>query len=220
MLDTFFEEFGASHGVLNEELVITGFSLLIILGFRKYYSLKAKVKQGEMEGLIFDYKALRDEMEAHDVDMKSLKTSLASNAEKLQKQRTLISDLFRHHYEVMDKLCASYFGRENNESLRSTILHDLDKEISRLRSAEAIENIRSVVNECHDNVIDRLKEEMPKLKDDDLTFAALLLAGLDARTVCLLSGVSRGNFYVKRSRFVLKLSEGGSKAANEILEMI
>ena len=63
-----------------------------------------------------------------------------------------------------------------------------------------IEELENIVNSYLDNILSRVKEQLPDLSRKDLTFLTYLYAGFSPRAVCIFTDIKIKNFYNRRSR--------------------
>lgn len=129
-----------------------------------------------------------------------MKSKIDSKTTINRKQTKLIGKLFESQYETLNTLSASYFDFASTPATRHMIIKEVEKEVNHLKSKNSLQNIVSIVNACRDDIVDKLKVQMPRLKDTDITFFALILAGFSPRSICLLTDITLGNYYNKWTR--------------------
>lgn len=85
----------------------------------------------------------------------------------------------------------------------------LDAVMEKLRGEEAMAAVREFANRNFNFILDRAKEAIPRIKETDLNFIALIKAGFTVRAVCLLQDMKPSTFYSKRDRLEKKLRNLG-----------
>lgn len=127
---------------------------------------------------------------------------------QLGRQSSLIKDLFSEHFSTLDNLSSEYFEKQDaTKAVRDTLIRDFEWEIERVRRPESIAKIQATVNACLNGVVDKMRQQLPWMKEGDITFLSLIFAGLSSRTVCLLTGNKIGNYYNKRRRLSLRIAD-------------
>lgn len=154
------------------------------------HRLRISKKEMEAENLMSQLAALEDERDCRLSQLSSANAELHDQVESL----------FSGHYATINRLCDEYFEKADSERVRLSLYKSVEDEIARFRSPANLRKIEETVNRYLDGAIDRLREQLPKLKPTDITFIALIAAGLSPRSVCLLCDISLKNFYAKRSR--------------------
>lgn len=192
-----------------------GFVLIVVaLCFYLFYKIRMKHKKQEIEDMMCESQALLVQLtsQAQHIDVLNEKQSelrnqvdvLETDVQKTQKglvkQRALIEQLFKERFVSMDVLCSEYFQKKDSIRVKATVIKDFEREVERLKQPESMKCLEDIVNQCCDNILIRLQEQFPKFKDSDILLLALKLAGFSARSICLFTGLTIGNFYNKWTR--------------------
>lgn len=134
--------------------------------------------------------------------------------------RSHVATLFADRYETISRLCDEYFENAGSDKLRVLICNRVENEINRLRSPKSLEAIEGAVNRYRDNVISKLRDQLPRLKPLDITFITLIYAGLSPRAVALFTGVSLKNFYTKRARLRDRIAASGAPDSKTFVSLL
>lgn len=116
-----------------------------------------------------------------------------------------IENLFKDKWQMLNMLCNEFFERGDSARTRASIINNIDAEITKLRSPKNICNIEMTVNKYMNNIVEKLKEQCPMLKPDDIVFIMLVYAGFSPRAVCLFTGIKLKYFYTKKSRLIQRI---------------
>lgn len=195
-------------------VLIASIAVSIIVVFALISHWRTKKKKLEAEIMMSEVQNLSAELSQKNKELKDLDSKLTESikqTEKLKskidskttinrKQTKLIGKLFESQYETLNTLSASYFDFASTPATRHMIIKEVEKEVNHLKSKNSLQNIVSIVNACRDDIVDKLKVQMPRLKDTDITFFALILAGFSPRSICLLTDITLGNYYNKWTR--------------------
>ena len=86
------------------------------------------------------------------------------------------------------------------EKTRLTLYNEVEKHILALRDSKSIAELENIVNSYLDNILSRVKEQLPDLNRKDRTFLTYLYAGFSPRAICIFTDIKIKNFYNRRSR--------------------
>lgn len=97
-------------------------------------------------------------------------------------------------------LCNEYFEKNESEKVKLSLYNEVERHILALRDSKSIAELEMLVNTYLDNILIRVKEQLPELNKNDLTFLTYLYAGFSPRAVCIFTDIKIKNFYNRRSR--------------------
>ena len=97
-------------------------------------------------------------------------------------------------------LCNEYFEKRDSDKVRLSLFNEVEKHIMALRDPKSLTELETVVDSYLDNILTRLREQMPELSRTDRQFITYLYAGFSPRAVCLFTDIKLKNFYNRRSR--------------------
>lgn len=109
-----------------------------------------------------------------------------------------INKLFKKQWNTLNLLCNEYFEK-GDSSLKNTILTEIEKEIHRISGKQGVRNIQESLDRHLDNIISRLREQLPGLDNNDVTFLSFVYAGFSPRAICLFTGYTIKYYYKKRA---------------------
>lgn len=126
---------------------------------------------------------------------------------KLKDNVSRLDNILFTHIRTVNSLCVQY-ERDDTTNLK-IINQRINSELDELRDKKNLNAIISIVNFYTDGVLDRIKENFPKIKDDDLLFIALYIAGFNSRIIAIVSGLSVPGVYSKKLRLSKRFEENG-----------
>ncbi|MDE6301155.1 MAG: hypothetical protein K2M19_05525 [Muribaculaceae bacterium] len=129
-----------------------------------------------------------------------LSMMVAERADMNLELRNKINTLYGSRLDTLNMLCNEYFEKHDSEKLRLTLYNEVEKHILALRDPKSISELEILVNSYLDNILDRIKEQIPSLNRNDLIFLTYLFAGFSPRAVCIFTDIKIKNFYNRRSR--------------------
>lgn len=111
-----------------------------------------------------------------------------------------VDDLYRSRLETFYMLCNEYFEKSDSEKVRLTLYREVEKQILSLRDKKSVEELEGVVNTYLDDIMVKVRSQLPALNVADLRFLVYLFAGFSPRAVCIFTDIKIKNFYNRRSR--------------------
>ena len=105
------------------------------------------------------------------------------------------------NYAILTRLCEQYYVYDGSDKLQKKIIAEVKDIIEELRNdEEAQAEFERVLNQQHDNVMQRFRAEHPTLKEKDYRLYSYLAAGLSATTIAVLLGKDKSVVYNRISR--------------------
>lgn len=111
-----------------------------------------------------------------------------------------VDELYRKRFDTLNMLCNEYFEKRDSDKVRLSLFNEVEKYIMALRDPKSLNELETVVDSYLDNILTRLREQMPALSRTDRQFITYLYAGFSPRAVCLFTDIKLKNFYNRRSR--------------------
>ena len=179
-------------------IIITSLVLVVAL-FLMYFRRRATFNKK-----LDELSALHLESQ-HMLDLQNARTA-SMNAELEEKEAALLhlrkqfASMYKAQYKTLNDLCAAYLSPVKKD--RKDVLYD-----EAMRQLEIIVNDKdsqdrfmSIVNNSLDNIIDKLRKDLPSHKEQDFRFLMYIIVGFDATTIANLTGYSVGTVYTKKNR--------------------
>ena len=163
-----------------------------------FYRIRMKEKRNETEESMYESR------KAHQ-QLSDLSSMIVDKDKQILKERNLIEDLFREHFATLDILSQEYFEKKDSRLTKNTIIKDFEDELSRMKSKESLDKLQDIVNSCRDNILVRMRRQLPKFKDRDIIFIALILAGFSPRSVALFTDITIKNYYNIKYRLMERI---------------
>lgn len=124
-------------------------------------------------------------------------------SERTDRNRDLeckVNALYGSRLDTLNMLCNEYFEKSDSDKVKLTLYNEVEKHILALRDTESIEELESIVNRFLDDILIKVREQLPELKRNDMIFLTYLYAGFSPRAVCIFTDIKIKNFYNRRSR--------------------
>lgn len=197
--------------VLELILLIVLLIIILIVAFHKF---KIRLKSAEVERKISEIQLLSDMIQQSKIENEHLESRLSEQTENIVALRDRlgvkesescvlkewVENLFRDRFATINMLCNEYFEKGDSERMKLMLYKEVEAEIRRFAHPDNLKRIEEMVNGCLEQIIMKLRCQLPGLKEEDVTFLTLLYAGFVPRAVCLFLEIKLKTFYTKRSR--------------------
>lgn len=105
----------------------------------------------------------------------------------------------------INNLLNDYYNSSDSPKSQLIFYNNMEKEIRRLTDKKNLSDIERLVNQCHDDIVTKMRRQLQNLPDDDITFLTLVLAGYETRAISLFTGLKPNTVYSKRRRLIAKI---------------
>ncbi|MDE6263545.1 MAG: hypothetical protein K2M11_00220 [Paramuribaculum sp.] len=131
--------------------------------------------------------------------------------------REKVETLYAERWNVFNRLCNEYFDKKDSESdsVRLSIYKEVERQINDMRSTKSLAELENLVDSYNNNLIQRLRVQIPTLTKNDITFLIYLYSGFSPRAICLFTDIKIKNFYNRKSRLKDKILESGAPDCEE-----
>ena len=133
-------------------------------------------------------------------EIEELSMLISERTDRNHELETKVNALYGSRLDTLNMLCNEYFEKNESEKMKLSLYNEVEKHILALRDSKSIAELETIVNSYLDNILIRVKEQLPQLGRRDLTFLTYLYAGFSPRAICILTDIKIKNFYNRRSR--------------------
>jgi len=142
----------------------------------------------------------RQRLAAKRKEIEALSMLVAERTDRNRELEEKVDQLYGNRLDTLNMLCNEYFEKNDSEMVKLTLFNEVEKHILALRDTKSIAELEKIVDRYLDNILSRLKVQMPELNRKDLVFITYLYAGFSPRAVCIFTDIKIKNFYNRRSR--------------------
>lgn len=214
---------------------ITIVLITIIVLLSLYVTEKIKLKNYKIQSWVNEVNVLSANLDesllsnrALSKELEDAQNSVAILNKKLDEQITdskvlnsVVKDLFTQHFNTLNMLCNEYMEKnDTNIKTKLSIYSSIKSEIDKMSAKSELMKLEEITNKCNFGVIDRLRAQMPELKESDVVFLMLIFAGLAPRAIALISDISYSNYYTKRRRLKAKIESSSAPDKKLFLSLI
>lgn len=145
-----------------------------------------------------------------------------SKMRSLQKENAaLAGSLFRDKFMQLRQISSSYFDSDSAQN-KEIVFQSFKQRVRELRNNDYLfETLENDLNRYSNQVMSKLREQVPEIKGENLKIIALFFAGLPYNTVQLIIGAnSVAALKTARSRYRNIIKNAHAKDADLFLEML
>ena len=110
----------------------------------------------------------------------------------------------------------TYYERENTASQQAAMFHEVKQIITDFAENNAMfQELELIVNTCHDNAMEKLRNDFPSMKEADIRLLCYIFVGFSPQVISLFMKDTVANVYARKSR--LKSRIKSAETANKEL---
>lgn len=129
------------------------------------------------------------------------------------------ASMFKAQFKALNELCAEYLS-PIKKNKKERIYNEAIRQLEVIKDKESQLKFMKMVNDSLDNIIDKLRADLPGHKEQDFLFLTYVIAGFDATVISSLTGYSVGSVYTKKYNLKKIISELKSDNRNYYLTFI
>lgn len=128
-----------------------------------------------------------------------LKTEIEARSCDVSRLQNTLHSLLDNRFSLIDALCQTYYESQGTRTERKAIAEKVKAEIEAVRT-DSFPKMERVVNDCRNNILERVRQTLPDIKPEDYQLAVYLASNLSTRTISLLLDESTDVIYKRKSR--------------------
>lgn len=178
-------------------------SILAVLAFVVfYYNRRLKIRSMEMENLMLQISDMEQIVTTKDTTISGLNDQIQTVKDETILTKDKVKQLYDQKYQQLNSLCISYFNGQNSLFAKNAIYREVQKIIEGFVSDDkAFRELEAMTNSVNDGILNKLKKELPQIKESDYRFFCYIFAGFSSRSISLLMQENIDTVYQHRSRW-------------------
>ena len=178
-----------------------------LTGYIRYRRLEAAKAIAEEKAEREKYMTIAEELQA----------KLKSASKRLPSEKHMAIARF----DLLERLCEQYYVYEGTDNLQGKILKEVKSVIDGLREdPKAIKGLELMLDRNCNGLVGRLREQMPKLKADDVKLFIFAACGFSSTTISTILEKDKGIIYNRIWRLKGKITSSEATDKDEFLEAI
>lgn len=124
-----------------------------------------------------------------------------------QSMSNLIQHLFKEQFELINRLGDTYYKCQDTKSEQDAIFDEVKAEIKKLGTDQTTKReLEQIVNACKDNIMLKIRAQIPQIKEVDLELLCYLFAGFSHRAIGIFTQDKVANIYTRKCRLRSKIA--------------
>ena len=149
---------------------------------------------------------IRQELQLSHTQLEELRVQLHAHDDTMQIQ---IAELLGGQFQLLNRLSETYYELESSKEdtpIRNRIFEQVKAEIDSLRDGgEKYIELEAIVNRNLDNIMARLRAELPHLKEQDFIYLTFFYARFSGKAISLFTRTKRDTIYKIKERLCKKI---------------
>ena len=137
--------------------------------------------------------------------------TLTEYMEGQQNAENHLKGLVASRFDIIDKLGKTYYERENTASQQAAMFHEVKQIITDFaENNEMLQELELIVNTCHDNAMEKLRNDFPAMKEADIRLLCYIFVGFSPQVISLFMKDTVANVYARKSRLKSRIKSAES----------
>lgn len=171
---------------------------------------------------------LKDQVESTISDLRKKQNSIKLLTANEQEQRISLSKVQRqlngliyNNLQNIDSLLDAYYSDATKNVKREQLIKVVDNYVRDFASNEnGYITVERLVNEFRNNIMVKLREEMPNLKEEEYRLLCLIYADFSSNAICLFMGYDKNKLYKRKNYLKGILTSSECKSKKEFIRFL
>ena len=132
-----------------------------------------------------------------------------------------VDQLYNDRLNDLNRLCETYYEHSDTSRHASKVFEQVRETIESIKSDDArIEELERLVNKCRGNLMQKLREQCPRLNSKEQRVVLYSYAGFSSRAICVFMETNPVALSKMKYRIKLKIKECEAKDADLLISSI
>ena len=171
---------------------------------------------------------LKDQVESTISDLRKKQNSIKLLTANEQEQRISLSKVQRqlngliyNNLQNIDSLLDAYYSDATKTVKREQLIKVVDNYVRDFASNEnGYISVERLVNEFRNNIMVKLREEIPNLKEEEYRLLCLIYADFSSNAICLFMGYDKNKLYKRKNYLKGILTSSECKSKKEFIRFL
>ena len=146
--------------------------------------------------------------------------TLTRQLEGRQDTEKRLKSLVASRFDILDKLGKTYYERENTPSQQAAMFQEVKRIITDFsENSEMLRELEQMADTCHDNVMQKLRQDFPAMKENDIRLLCYIFTGFSPQVISLFTKESVANIYARKSRLKSRIKTAGTPHTDLFLSL-
>ena len=112
-----------------------------------------------------------------------------------------LKGIIASRFDIVDRLGKTLYERENTASGQAAMTREVKRLIEGFaENGEMLQELEQIVDMAHDEVMQKLRSNYPKMKEADIRLLCYIFGGFSPQVISLFMEESVANVYARKSR--------------------
>ena len=126
---------------------------------------------------------------------------IVQHMERKHDAETRLKGFIASRFDIVDQLGKTLYERENTVSGQAAMVRQVKQLIGGFREkGEMLQELEQIVDMAHDDVMQKLRGEFPKMKEADIRLLCYIFGGFSPQVISLFIDDTVANVYARKSR--------------------
>ena len=158
---------------------------------------------------------ISEELQLSHEQLDDLRHRVSKHEGSSARMQAQIAELFGTYSKLLNSLSETYY---ENQGSKSAIFTQLEKEIKRISEGNMIAELEAILDTNLDNIMARMRTELPHLKEKDYAFLTLLYARFSGKTIATFMKLERNHIYQIKHRLRDEIKSSDAPSRDFFLE--
>lgn len=194
--------------------------------YKQKSQLEASILIGILAALlctaIFIY--LRYRIKCNEFKLSEYSDIIMELQQKVQNGNSVMAELlqssFKDQFKFLNSISDIIFTQSDNPKGQRIAYNEIKHIINHFTDKSAIQELETLVNKYCDNVMDKLRNEVPDLNEDEYRQLCYHYAGFSGKLISILLERNQSNIYLRKSRLKNKIRQKAPKDLDTILKYL
>ncbi len=140
-----------------------------------------------------------------------------SQKKEIETAQQQIAKVFSGQFALLDELLNTYLDHEGSSRNSTAILKEVEKSIASFSTQKKLNELKMVINENMNNIVDRLQQQFPTINTNELNLFLYLCAQFSPRVIALFMMDKLENIYNRKSRLKRKIQNSDAQDKDAFL---
>lgn len=181
---------------------ILAICILVFLFLRRKATLQARIR--DLSDLQMEAQTM---LNLQNRKTEEVTSELASKERALLSLRKQFASMYKAQYKALNDLCSAYWSPVRKD-MKDKLYEEALRQVSIITNdKQSQKDFMVLVDKTLDNIIQKLRIDLPYNKEEDFVFLTFTIVGFDAKTISSITGYSVGTVYTKKNRLRHQISE-------------
>lgn len=161
--------------------------------------------------------SLSHAIDERDEEIRELNKSFHS---ELNEKENSIEALYSEKWMGLNRLCRNAYALLDDEKLYKKAWKEVKNQIKEIGSKENLTTLEKEHNRYYNKVIERLRLQCHKLKEEDIELCILTFSRMSAKVISILLDISPNQYYGRRRRIKERIEKSGAPDKEEFIKRL